>query len=73
MVRKKKKIKDMSEKDWEEWGKDFEKKMENLGDKFEKKFDKKCDKWELKWSNKLGAFNFISPLIGSIFGLIFLT
>ncbi|MFA6065306.1 MAG: hypothetical protein WCW44_03305 [archaeon] len=79
----KKKIKDMSEKDWEAWGKAFGKKMEKKGEKFGDKmeawgesfgedFECKANNFECHWSSKLGFFSILGPLFGSIFGIIFL-
>jgi len=79
----KKKIKEMTEEGWEKWGKNFGKKMEKKGEKlgeeleergesFEKEFEPKVKKIEFRWSNRLGFFSFAGPLIGSVFGIIFL-
>jgi uncharacterized cysteine cluster protein YcgN (CxxCxxCC family) len=54
---KKKKLKNMTEEDWEKWGdalgKRIEKKFENFGKNVEKKTSKGC----CKWDEKLGGPN----------------
>ena len=65
---RKKKLKNMTEEDWEVWGESLGKRIEKKFDKFGKKADSGCCKWE----DKLGPANFLGPLIGAFVSIFFL-
>ncbi|MFA5357845.1 MAG: hypothetical protein WC308_02885 [archaeon] len=68
----KKKIIEMDDKDWENWGRQFEERMERKSERFEEKMRHRFDRKKAKRFYLWSPFGLLGPVIGSIIGIIVL-